>query len=171
VFLEFENKNIIKSLYVIQMSKKTSKTKIKIVAKSSSKQISLSTNSIDKLGMFNIAVKEIEMLKEFYTYVLGFNVVAENKYGDIHFVKMSVPGDSAINLIKETPNDPSNALKAGMMKLYHFTSDITACYKDLTLKGVKTNNEIQEQQWDRKVKQFDFNDPDGNQWFAVQFLN
>ena len=124
-------------------------------------------NTIDKLGMFNIVVKEIDKIKEFYTTVLGFKVVVENKYGDNHFIKMEVPGGTAINLIKESPNEQ---LKPGVMKLYLFTSDINKSYKSLKTKGIKPNNEIQEQQWDKKVKQFDFNDPDGNQWFIVQFF-
>ena len=83
---------------------------------------------------------------------------------------MELPGGSAINLIKENPDYP-DGLKPGVMKLYLYSSDIDKSYKDLKAKGVKMNNEIQEQQWDKKVKQVDFNDPDGNQWFVVQFLN
>lgn len=124
--------------------------------------------TIEKLGMFNIAVKEIDKIKDFYTKVLGFKVVVENKYGDMHFIKMEMPGGTAINLIKEGPNEQ---MKPGVMKLYLFTSDINKSYKDLIAKGVKPSNEIQEQQWDKKVKQFDFFDPDGNQWVVVQFLD
>ena len=127
-------------------------------------------NTIEKLGMFDIAVKEIDKVKDFYTSVLGFKVLVENKYGENHFIKMDMPGGTAINLIKVTAHDPPNALKPGVMKLYLFTSDINNSYKDLKTKGAKLNNEIQEQQWDKKVKQFDFNDPDGNHWFVVQFL-
>ena len=127
-------------------------------------------STIDKLGMFNITVKEIEKLKDFYTSALGFKVIVENKYGNNHFIKMELPGGSAINLIKENPDYP-DGLKPGVMKLYLYSSDIDKSYKDLKAKGVKMNNEIQEQQWDKKVKQVDFNDPDGNQWFVVQFLN
>lgn len=126
-------------------------------------------SSIEKLGMFNISVKEIEKVKDFYSSVLGFKVIVENKYGDNHFIKMEVPGGSAINLIKENPNQP-NGLKPGVMNLYLFSSDIDKSLKELKTKGLKNFNEIQEQQWDKKVKQFDFKDPDGNQWFCVQFL-
>lgn len=62
-------------------------------------------------------------------------------------------------------------MKPGVMSLYLFSSDINKSYNDLKAKGVNPNSEIQEQQWDKKVKQFDFNDPDGNKWFVVQFLN
>ena len=125
-------------------------------------------NSIEKLGMFSIVVKEIDKVKEFYTDVLGFDVAVENKYGNMHYIKMNVPGGSAINLIKENKNDK---MKPGVMNLYLFTSDIDKSYKEFKTNGGKPNSEIQEQQWDKKIKQFDFNDPDGNQWFFVQFLN
>ena len=125
-------------------------------------------STIEKLGMFNIVVKEIDKVKDFYISALGFKVVVENKYGDMHFIKMEVPGQTAINLIKENSNDK---MKHGVMSLYLFSSDINKSFNDLKTKGVKPNSEIQEQQWDKKVKQFDFNDPDGNKWFVVQFLN
>ena len=148
------------------MANKTTKT-TKIT---SSKLVSQHSNTIEKLGMFNITVKDIEKIKDFYTSTLGFSVVVENKYGNNHFIKMDVPGGSAINLIKENPEYP-DGLKPGVMKLYLFSSDIEQTYADLKAKGTKLNNKIQEQQWDKKVKQFDFNDPDGNQWFVIQFLN
>ena len=68
--------------------------------------------TIDKLGMFSIVVKEIDTLKDFYTAVLGFKVVNEVKYGDNHFIKMEVPGETAINLIKETKD---SKMKPGVM--------------------------------------------------------
>lgn len=46
---------------------------------------------IEQLGMFNIIVKEIDKVKDFYTSTLGFKVVVENKYGDMHFIKMAGP--------------------------------------------------------------------------------
>ena len=77
------------------MANKTTKT----TKKTASKLVSQHSNTIEKLGMFNITVKEIEKVKDFYTSALGFSVVAENKYGNNHFIKMNVPGGSAINLI------------------------------------------------------------------------
>ena len=148
------------------MSKKAKKTTKKATTKLVNQQI----KGIEKLGMFNITVKEIEKVKDFYTSTLGFSVVVENKYGNNHFIKMDVPGGSAINLIKENPEYP-DGMKPGVMKLYLFSNDIEQTYQDLKEKGTKLNNEIQEQQWDKKVKQFDFNDPDGNQWIVVQFLD
>ncbi len=148
------------------MSKKAKKTTKKTTTKLANQQI----KGIEKLGMFNITVKEIEKVKDFYTSTLGFSVVVESKYGNNHFIKMDVPGGSAINLIKENPEYP-DGLKPGVMKLYLFSNDIEQTYQDLKEKGTKLNNEIQEQQWDKKVKQFDFNDPDGNQWIVVQFLD
>ena len=148
------------------MANKTTKT----VKKTASKLVSQHSNTIEKLGMFNITVKEIEKVKDFYTSALGFSVVAENKYGNNHFIKMNVPGGSAINLIKENSEYP-DGLKPGVMKLYLFSSNIDQTYNDLKTKGIKLNNEIQEQQWDKKVKQFDLNDPDGNNWVVVQFLD
>lgn len=147
------------------MAKKTTKK----ATKESAKLVQQHTNTIEKLGMFNITVKEIEKVKEFYTSALGFSVVVENKYGNNHFIKMNVPGGSAINLIKENPDYP-DGLKPGVMKLYLFSSDIEQTYNDLKAKNIKLNTEIQEQQWDKPIKQFDLNDPDGNQWFVVQFL-
>ena len=148
------------------MAKKTTKK----TQKSSAKAVQQQSNKIEKLGMFNITVKEIEKVKEFYTSTLGFTVVVENKYGNNHFIKMDVPGGSSINLIKENPEYP-DGLKPGVMKLYLFSSDIEQTYNDLKAKNVKLNTEIQEQQWDKKVKQFDLNDPDGNNWVVVQFFD
>ena len=147
------------------VKKKNKKTK-----KAVKKTISQQSNAIDKLGMFNITVKEIEKVKEFYITNLGFKVIVENKYGNNHFIKMELPGGTALNLIKENPDYPGG-LQPGVMKLYLFSSNISKSYTELKAKGVKINNEIQEQQWDKKDKQFDFNDPDNNQWFVVQFLD
>ena len=144
------------------MTQKTTKKPVK-------KTTQQEKSNFEKLGMFNITVKDIEKVRDFYISSLGFSVVVENKYGNNHFIKMDVPGGSAINLIKDNPDYP-NGLKPGVMSMYLFTSNIDKSYTDLKTKGVKLN-EIQEQQWDKKVKQFDFNDPDGNKWFVVQFLN
>ena len=144
------------------MTQKTTKKPVK-------KTTQQEKSNFEKLGMFNITVKDIEKVRDFYISSLGFSVVVENKYGNNHFIKMDVPGGTEINLIKDNPDYP-NGLKPGVMSMYLFTSNIDKSYTDLKTKGVKLN-EIQEQQWDKKVKQFDFNDPDGNKWFVVQFLN
>ena len=124
--------------------------------------------TFEKLGMFDVISKEMDQMKEFYTSTLGCKVVVENKYGEMHFIKMIVPGGLNLNLIKKNEYAKS---EPGSAKLYLFTSDIDKSYKDIVKKGVKPNIEIQEQQWDRKVKQFDFNDPDGNSLVLVQFLD
>ena len=125
-------------------------------------------NTFDKLGMFDVIAKDMDHMKEFYSSTLDCKVVVENKYGEMHFIKMELPGGTAINLIKKNEYAKSDP---GSAKLYLFTSDIDKSYKELVKKGVKPNIEIQEQQWDRKVKQFDFNDPDGNSLVLVQFLD
>ena len=142
------------------------------IKKTTQKAITQRNNAIEKLGMFNVVVKEIDKVKDFYISALGFKLVTENKYGESHFIKMDMPGGNSINLIKVNSNGQKpDGLKPGVMQFYLVSSDINQSFQHLKELGIKLNNEIQEQQWDKKVKQFDFNDPDGNQWFIVQFLN
>ena len=125
--------------------------------------------SFDKLAMFNIAVKDIDIVKKFYEDILGFKTIAEQKYDNgWHFIKMEVPGGTGINLIKEHKDEP---MKAGVMKLYLSTSNIEDAFKDLKAKGVKPTSEIKNDHWDKPLKWFGFTDPDGNQWIVVQFAD
>ena len=114
--------------------------------------------------MFNITVHDVEEIKKFYEKVLEFKIVTEQKYDNgWHFVKMEMPGGTAINLIKDEKAKP------GLMKIYLETSDIKKAYTDLKGKGAKPNNEVKSDHWDRPVKWFDFSDPEGNQWVILQF--
>jgi uncharacterized glyoxalase superfamily protein PhnB len=129
-------------------------------------------NTIDKLMMFHMAVKDMDKLKEYYTEKLGFKVTSDFAYDQAQATKAGVPagsrwismefpgGGTSINLTNVYEN-----MQPGTMKLYLSTPDIEAAYKELKSKGVKPTHEITRAGWGTS---FDFRDPDGNQWLVVQ---
>jgi predicted enzyme related to lactoylglutathione lyase len=129
-------------------------------------------NTIDKLIMFHMAVKDMDKLKAFYTEKLGFKVTSDFAYDKVQAAQAGLPagsrwismefpgGGTSMNLTNVYEN-----MQPGSMKLYLSTPDIEAAYKELKLKGVKPMHEITRAGWGTS---FDFRDPDGNQWLVVQ---
>ena len=126
-------------------------------------------NTIDKLMMFHMAVRDMDKVKEFYTEKLGFKVTNDFAYDKAQagvaagsrWISMELPGGgTSINLTNVFEN-----MKPGGMKLYLSTPDIEAAYKELTAKDVKPTAEITRAGWGTS---FSFNDPDGNQWIVVE---
>ena len=123
--------------------------------------------TFDKLVMFSLAVTDMVSAKDFYADKLGFKITSDYRQNDNHWwVSLDLPGGGmTITLTTAHEN-----MKPGTMKLYLSTPDIQATHKQLTEKGVTLSNGIKDDLYGpgSGVKWLSFNDPDGNQWIAMQ---
>ncbi len=129
-------------------------------------------NTIEKLMMLSMAVKNMDQVKEFYTQKLGFTVSSDFAYNQEQAAKVGLPAGSrwiSMQLpgggISITLTNVYENMQPGCMKLYLSSPDIEAAFKDLTSQGIKPTAEITHAGWGTY---FGFNDPDGNQWLVVE---
>lgn len=120
----------------------------------------------DKLVMFSVAVKDMVAARDFYADKLGFKITSDYRQNDNYWwVSLDLGGGMTITLTTAHEN-----MKPGTMKLYLSTPDIQATHKQLTEKDVKLAGGINDDLYGpgSGVKWLSFNDPDGNQWIAMQ---
>jgi len=119
----------------------------------------------EKILMVMVAVTDMAKSKEFYAEKLGWSVTTDYGKGDRHWVSLALPGGGA----SLTLSTMHGKMKPGTMTLYFSTSDIEAAHNDLKAKDVSVND-VKDDLYGpgSGVKWFNFEDPDGNQWLAVQ---
>lgn len=123
-------------------------------------------NTFDKLVMFSVAVKDMVAARDFYADKLGFKITSDYRQNDNYWwVSLDLGSGMTITLTTAHEN-----MKPGTMKLYLSTPDIQATHRQLTEKGVKLVGGINDDLYGpgSGVKWLTFNDPDGNQWIAMQ---
>ena len=129
-------------------------------------------NTIDKLMMLSMAVKNLDEVKQFYTEKLGFTVASDFAYNQEQAAKVGLPAGSRwISMVLPgggtsiTLTNVYENMQPGSMKMYLSSPDIEAAFKELTARGVKPTAEITHAGWGTS---FSFSDPDGNQWLVVE---
>jgi catechol 2,3-dioxygenase-like lactoylglutathione lyase family enzyme len=123
--------------------------------------------TFDKLVMISVAVSDMTNAKDFYADKLGFNVTSDYRHNDDNWwVSLELPGGGT----SMTLTTAHENMKPGAMKLYLSTADIQAAHQQLTTKGVTLASGINDDLYGpgSGVKWFNFYDPDGNQWIALQ---
>jgi catechol 2,3-dioxygenase-like lactoylglutathione lyase family enzyme len=117
----------------------------------------------DKIALISIPVKDQKRAKEFYTKVLGCNVVQEMPFGtpDTMWIRLALPGaETEIVLVTWFPQMAPGCIQG----LVITTKDITETHAELKKRGLDIS-EVQEQPW---AKEATFSDPDGNGWVLQQ---
>jgi len=121
--------------------------------------------AIQKIGTTSIYVNDQDKAKEFYTKVLGFEVVDDEDMGGPRWLTVRPPGaETSILLMKGYGGwTPELVGKFGGLTLQ--TDDIQATYEDLSSKGVKFTETPNLQYYGMWQAQFE--DPDGNGYVLV----
>lgn len=127
------------------------------------------TQVVNKFMMLSINVSDMPKAKSFYADKLGLRVNTDYRMDDNNWwVSLTFPeGGAAITLARAGAYPES--IKPGTLSLYFETSDVIAAHKELSGKGVATN-QIQNDLFGpgSGVKFFNFKDPDGNLVHLVQ---
>ena len=125
------------------------------------------TQVLDKITMFQVAVNDMDKAKEFYVDKLGLKVIQDYRQDDKHWwVSLELPGGGT----SFTLTTLHGHLKPGSMQLYVTSPDIQAAHKQLTEKGVQSASQIQDDLYGpgSGVKWFSIKDPEGNVWMIAQ---
>ena len=117
-------------------------------------------NISNKVIMFQMAVVDMDISKEFYTDKLGFEVTKDHKKHDNRWVLL-VPPLGGPSIILTTSDIKA---KPGTMKMYLSTPNIEETYDEMKSKGFNLTSDIIA---DSEGTSFSFDDPDGNEWIVV----
>lgn len=120
---------------------------------------------IDSIKMVSITVADMKKSRAFYVDTLGLKVKEERREDDDNWwVSMEFPGGgSELTLGRAANYGAEEPLQPGMAGLYMATTDVEASHKELTEKGLKTG-EIMDDLFGpgSGVQFFNISDPDGN---------
>ncbi len=117
----------------------------------------------DRVALISIPVQDQKRAKEFYTKVLGCNVVQEMPFGTPNtlWIRLALPGtETEIVLATWFPQMPPGCIQG----LVVTTKDIAKTHAELKKRGLDIS-EVEEQPW---TKEATFSDPDGNGWVLQQ---
>jgi catechol 2,3-dioxygenase-like lactoylglutathione lyase family enzyme len=113
--------------------------------------------SITKVQLFSIPVSDQDRARDFYTGVLGMELVREMPMGPgMRWVQVRPKGaDTSITLVTWFPSMPAGSVTGVVLE----TDDLDAEVARLKGLGVEPEEPVREQAWGRSVT---IVDPDGN---------
>jgi catechol 2,3-dioxygenase-like lactoylglutathione lyase family enzyme len=115
--------------------------------------------SIEHLSVVSVPVSDQERAKSFYTETLGFDLLADNPFGDgQRWIQVGPKGAAtSLTLVTWFETMPAGSTKGIVLEC----DDLDATYQELAARGVHFNGPVQEEPWGRFAT---FDDPDGNGW-------
>jgi predicted enzyme related to lactoylglutathione lyase len=115
--------------------------------------------TVDKIILFHLAVRDMDKAKAFYTDVLGFKATQDTIWGDGNRGVFVVPPGGGTYLALDFIKGGNKPEKKEMM--FHLsTQDVEAAYKNIKSKGVEPSSEIMP--YPPGGRFFSVKDPDGN---------
>jgi catechol 2,3-dioxygenase-like lactoylglutathione lyase family enzyme len=118
--------------------------------------------TVTRIQLVSVPVSDQERAKAFYTETLGFDLVADNPFGDQRWVQVAPKGaETGVTLVTWFETMPPGSTKGLVLE----TDDVDASYQELSARGVRFNGPVEEQFWGRFAT---FDDPDGNGWVLQQ---
>ena len=115
---------------------------------------------IDKLTMFQMAVRDMPRAKEFYEEKLGLKVATDYRRDDSNWWVSLEFAEGGVTMTLTTHHAH---MKPGGMTLYFATSDIAAAHEELRDRGAEVADIDDDLHGPGSgVKWFSFEDPDGN---------
>ncbi|GAB2667990.1 glyoxalase superfamily protein [Kribbella swartbergensis] len=118
--------------------------------------------ALQSLFIVSVPVSDQDRSKAFYTEKLGFDVRADNMFGELRWVQLQPPGGgTSITLVTWFPTMPPGSLKGLVIEC----DDVDATAAELTGRGLTLNEDIQDAPWGRFTS---LDDPDGNGWVIQQ---
>ncbi|HEX6676296.1 MAG TPA: VOC family protein [Actinomycetes bacterium] len=118
--------------------------------------------TVTRIQLVSVPVSDQERAKAFYTETLGFDLLADNPFGDQRWVQVAPKGaETGVTLVTWFETMPPGSTKGLVLE----TDDVDASYQELSARGVRFNGPVEEQFWGRFAT---FDDPDGNGWVLQQ---
>ncbi len=117
-------------------------------------------NISNKIIMFQMAVVDMDVSKDFYKDKLGFELTKDIKRHGNRWVLL-VPPAGGPSIILTTSDVKA---KPGTMKLYLSTPNIEETYREMESKDINLTSDIIAES---EGTSFSFDDPDGNEWIVV----
>jgi len=113
---------------------------------------------IQRLAMVSIPVSDQKRAKEFYTNVLGFELVRDESFREsTRWIEVRPAADQpSFTLVTWFPSMPAGSLRGVVL----LADDLQATCTNLRSRGL-TVPDVQSAPWGRYTT---FNDPDGNGW-------
>jgi predicted enzyme related to lactoylglutathione lyase len=113
--------------------------------------------TIRKIQVVSVPVSDQDKAKEFYSNVLGLEVLQDMRMDEnSRWIQLQPPGSEAsITLVTWFPSMPPGSLKGLVLE----TDDLEETISEMASKGFTIDAEIDSQPWGRFVS---FDDPDGN---------
>jgi catechol 2,3-dioxygenase-like lactoylglutathione lyase family enzyme len=126
--------------------------------------------TVNKLSMVSILVRDMKKAKEFYAEKLGLKVAKDYRQNDDNWwVTLTFPGGGASITLARSSTTDNEPPKPDSMSFYFSTSDIAAAHKEFKAKGVKPGEVMDDLYGPGSgVKFFQLKDPDGNQLTFAQ---
>lgn len=120
---------------------------------------------VNTVKMFSITVNDMEKSKAFYTDTLGLKVTKDYREDDDNWwVTLEFPGGgTSLTLGRAANYGADEAVKPGMVGLYFTTPDVEAAHDELSKKGVKVSDVMDDLFGPGSGTKFvSIEDPDGN---------
>jgi catechol 2,3-dioxygenase-like lactoylglutathione lyase family enzyme len=118
--------------------------------------------AVTHIQLVSVPVSDQARAKTFYTETLGFELVADNPFGDQRWIQVAPRGaETGVTLVTWFETMPPGSTKGLVLE----TDDVDASYQELGARGVRFNGPVEEQFWGRFAT---FEDPDGNGWVLQQ---
>jgi len=113
--------------------------------------------TITKIQVVSVPVSDQDRSKEFYSNVLGLEVIQDMRMDEnSRWVQLQPRGSEAsLTLVTWFPSMPAGSLKGLVLE----TDDLEGTLEEMAAKGFTIDAEIDAQPWGRFVS---FDDPDGN---------
>jgi predicted enzyme related to lactoylglutathione lyase len=114
---------------------------------------------ITHVKLVGLFVRDQDSALDFYSNKLGFEVLANEPYGDgARWIEVAPPGAQTRLALSKPPKDMED--RVGKFSQIIFTcEDVRATYEELRQRGVTFTQEPDEQPWGVHAQ---FSDPDGN---------
>jgi len=119
--------------------------------------------TVKQIALVSVPVSDQDRAKAFYTETLGFELLADNPYGDgQRWLQVAPKGaETGLTLVTWFETMPPGSTKGLVLE----TDDVDASYQELAARGVRFNGPVEQQFWGRYAT---FDDPDGNGWVLQQ---
>lgn len=116
--------------------------------------------SLRRISVISIPVSDPERAKSFYLDVLGFDLIADEEFGQGHrWIQLAPEGsrNTSITLVTWFDDYPPGSVRGNLIEV----RDLDDARVELTHRGLEFDGDANSTPWGRFLA---FADPDGNRW-------
>jgi catechol 2,3-dioxygenase-like lactoylglutathione lyase family enzyme len=116
--------------------------------------------SVRRISVISIPVSDPDRAKDFYDKVLGFDLLADEEFGEgRRWIQLAPEGrtNTSVALVTWLEDYPPGSVRGNLIEV----RDLDEARVELTHRGLEFDGEVDETPWGRFLA---FADPDGNRW-------